>query len=373
MIQTVIQKMIRLIVLSALFLPGALVAQHWQLAGAPGELLEIHLKTGGDITIQGGGSAVTIDAVVSGTDAALVQVEAARTGKGVEVTSNWTRKQRNTSASVDLTITVPDRYDFDLHSMGGAFRLTGVEGELKGETMGGAIILHDVRGQVALSTMGGEIEATDCEAEGKVSTMGGNVTFHNVRGGLKGTSMGGQVSISDSDGIGAGEGNVVRISTMGGPIHVKTAPAGAEVSTMGGDVTIESAGGPVDASTMGGKIDIGEASSDVKASTMGGDVTVRVVGNGGEVDIESMSGDIDLTLPAGFSADLDLELAFTQNSKRNYEIRSDFPVTQRQSPDWVHEHGSPRKYIYGTGTSGGGAHRVKVRTVNGNIVLHQGG
>ena len=368
-----IQKLIRIVAFVAVLVPGAVAAQHWQLDGAPGELLEVHLKTGGDITIQSGGGGVTIDAVVTGTDAALVRVEATKTGKGVEVTSTWTRTQRSTSASVDLTITVPESFDLDLHSMGGAFRVTGVEGELKGETMGGAIVLHDVRGQVALSTMGGEIEATDCEAEGKVSTMGGNVTFHNVRGGLKGTSMGGQVSISDSDGIGAGEGNVVRISTMGGPIHVKTAPAGAEVSTMGGDVTIDSADGPVDASTMGGKIDIGEASSDVKASTMGGDVTVMMVGNGGEVDIESMSGDIDLTLPAGFSADFDLSLAFTQNSKRSFEIRSDFPVTHRQSPDWVHEHGSPRKYIYGTGTSGGGAHKVKVRTVNGNIVLHQGG
>ncbi|MGE0641526.1 MAG: DUF4097 domain-containing protein [Thermoanaerobaculia bacterium] len=362
----------RMAALGLVLAPGAALAQHWQFDRAPGENLEIRLRTGGGITIQGGGSGVTIDAAVSGRDKARVQVMAVATADGVRVSSEVSGNQRNTSADVDLTITVPDRFDVDLETMGGDIRITGVEGRLDGQTMGGAIVLHEVRGEVTLNTMGGKIQVTDSEADGKVSTMGGNVEFHNVRGGLKGTSMGGLVTIDDSDGIGAGAGNVVRISTMGGPIHVKTAPAGAEVSTMGGNVTIESAGGPVDASTMGGRIEIGEASSDVTASTMGGDVVVRMVGSGGDVDIESKGGTIELTLPSGFAADFDLELAYTRNSKRAYEIRSDFPVQQRQSNDWSYEQGSPRKYIYGKGSTGA-AHQVKVRTVNGNVVIHQGG
>lgn len=368
----ILRRISPIVLLGLALVPGRALAEHWQFGGAAGDLLEIDLKSGGDITIQGGGAGVSIDSTVSGRDAALVRVTASESDRGVRVTSEYTRHLRSSSANVDLTITVPDRYDLDLSSMGGDFKITGVEGKMSGETMGGAIILHQVRGEISLSTMGGRIKVTDSEADGKVSTMGGNVDFHNVRGGLKGTSMGGLVTIDDSDGIGAGAGNVVRISTMGGPIHVKTAPAGAEVSTMGGNVTIESAGGPVDASTMGGSIEIGEASSDVKASTMGGSVTVRVVGNGGDVDIESKGGTIELTLPTGFSADFDLELAYTRNSKRAYEIRSDFPLQQNRSNDWSYEQGSPRKYIYGNGSTGG-AHQVKVRTINGDIIIHQGG
>lgn len=361
--------------LQLLFLAPAIAgAQHWQIEAAPGGVLEVDLRTGGSVEIRGGGgSSVTIDAEVGGADADAVEVQAVPIAHGVRVRSEYTRKLRRSSASADLTIVVPDRFDLDLDSMGGGLRVTGVEGRLEGETMGGAIVLHQVKGRVSLSTMGGEIEVTDSEAEGKVSTMGGDVRFHNVRGGLQGSSMGGQVRIDEPDDAAPGAPHRVKITTMGGPIHLKSAPGGAEVSTMGGDVEIESAAGPVNASTMGGAIVIGGASSDVVASTMGGDVKVRVVPAGGDVDLESNSGDIELTLPNGFSATFELEVAFTRNSKRAYEIRSDFPLEQHTTADWSYDEGSPRKYIRGAGKSAQGAHRVKVRTINGDIVIHQGG
>ena len=38
-----------------------------------------------------------------------------------------------------------------------------------------------------------------------------------------------------------------------------------------------------------------------------------------------------------------------------------------ESDEWDYDNGSPRKYIWGTATMGDGKHRVKVRTVNGDI------
>jgi DUF4097 and DUF4098 domain-containing protein YvlB len=249
--------------------------------------------------------------------------------------------------------------------------------------MGGEVVLRRIRGSVQLSTMGGEIEVVDADASGKVSTMGGNVLLKNVRGGLHGSTMGGQVRIEGGD---AGSfrsegpaghprpqsGDVVRITSMGGAIQVDRAPNGAEVQTMGGNVRVESVAKFVSASTMGGDVVIREADGDVRASTMGGDVTVRVIGAGGDVDLETMSGTVELELPAGFSGAFDVELEFTKNSRRSYEIRSDFPLAQRRDAEWRYGEGTPRKSIYGEGTAGGGEHRVKIRAINGDVVIRKG-
>jgi len=106
---------------------------------------------------------------------------------------------------------------------------------------------------------------------------------------------------------------------------------------------------------------------------MGGDVSVRVVGRGGDVEIESMSGDLELVLPAGFSGDFDVELVFTRNSRQDYEIRSDFPLAQRRDAEWRRDGRNAQKSIYGEGKSGDGRHKVVLRTVNGDVVIRKDG
>jgi DUF4097 and DUF4098 domain-containing protein YvlB len=142
---------------------------------------------------------------------------------------------------------------------------------------------------------------------------------------------------------------------------------------MGGRIHIRSAREFVEATTMGGAITIDEVDGRVEASTMGGDVKVTVVGAGGEVEIESMKGTLELTLPAGFSGDFDVEVAYTRNSDRSFEIKSDFPLRQERTNEWEYGHGTPRKYIRGKGVAGAGAHRVTLRTINGDIVIRRGG
>jgi len=368
----------------ALLSTASLRAEEWNFEAKPGERLLIDLKTGGDIELRGvAGTAVHVAARLHGRDAETVRVTAERDKSGVRIESEQTARRRNTSAGVDLVIELPTRFDVELSSMGGEVSIEDLEGDLSGQTMGGELNLRKVRGTVNLSTMGGSIEVVDTVASGKVSTMGGNVRLTNVRGGLRGSTMGGQVRIvggdtgvSDSEGptghAAPQSGDVVQISSMGGAIHVESAPNGADVKTMGGNVRIDSARRFVKASTMGGDVDIDKADGDVHATSMGGDVTVQVIGDGGDVDLETMAGRIELTLPAGFAGSFDLELEFTQNSRRSYEIRSDFPLTQRRDADWRYGHGTPRKSIYGEGKSGDGRHTVRIHAINGDIVIRKG-
>ena len=163
---------------------------------------------------------------------------------------------------------------------------------------------------------------------------------------------------------------------MGGEINVADAMAGANVSTMGGNVRILNAARYVKAHTMGGDIRLDSVDGWIEALTMGGNVVATMVGDADRGDrhvkLTSMGGDLTLTVPDGLDMRFEITLAYTRNSKQDFEIRSDFPVQQRRTNDWDYSQGSPKKYLYGTGTVGSGRHLIDLETVNGNVIIRRG-
>jgi DUF4097 and DUF4098 domain-containing protein YvlB len=151
--------------------------------------------------------------------------------------------------------------------------------------------------------------------------------------------------------------------------------AGANVSTMGGDVHISRAAQYVKASTMGGEVRLDAVDGWIEASTMGGNVMATMVGDPARGDrhvkLTSMGGDITLTVPAGLDMRFDITLAYTRNSKQNYEIRGDFPVQTRRTSEWEYRKGDARRYIYGTGTAGSGKNVIEIETVNGDVIIRK--
>ena len=145
---------------------------------------------------------------------------------------------------------------------------------------------------------------------------------------------------------------------------------------MGGDIHIKRAARYARAKTMGGRIDIDAIDGGLDAITMGGDVDVTMVGDPDKgdrsVNIESMGGDISLTVPPGLSMDIDITLAYTKDRRDDYRIVSDFDVKREETKEWDHSRGSARKYIYGTGSFAGGRNKVHIKTVNGNVHLKKG-
>jgi DUF4097 and DUF4098 domain-containing protein YvlB len=349
---------------------------------SPGGTLKLNLEAGGSVKVTGGsGSTVSVAYSSTGKGAGNCAVEFKETADGLEVESRFLRHGKKQQSSIRFDITVPDRFDIEIDSIGGGLEIDGVEGTFQGETLGGGLILRNVRGEARLKTMGGAIELTDSELDGRLETMGGEVRFENVVGDVRGSSMGGNVkyrnvvrrdgtvSSPSKPGLDDVSGETVQISTMGGAIEIEDAPEGASLHTMGGDIKIRNAVRFVDAKTMGGDIRIDSVDGWVKATTMGGDVEVTVTGSGGEVSLVSMSGDIVLNVPTGFGMDLDLEIAYTRNSSQNYRIETDFAFDRSETSEWDHGRGTPRKYIRGTGSVDGGYNKVKIRTVNGNITV----
>ena len=69
--------------------------------------------------------------------------------------------------------------------------------------------------------------------------------------------------------------------------------------------------------------------------------------------------------------EIDITLQYTKDSRKP-KIVSDFRIDEEETTEWDHHDGSPRKYIYGTGTVGDGKNRIRIRTINGNVYLRKG-
>jgi len=357
-----------------------------EFRAAAGGKLTLDLETGGAVKIAGsGGSAIVVSYSLSCTPECDIAFD--ESGDGLSVKTRHAGAESKT-ARVELDIRVPGTFDVALDSMGGALSIDGVSGNFTGETKGGEITLHDVSGEAKLTTMGGEIRVTDSKLDGAIKTMGGAVTIENVVGDLKGSSMGGDVRYKNvrrkngdlaAPSHGGGDSafpdatpDTVQISTMGGEIKVDDAPEGADLMTMGGDIEVKNARRFVRAKTMGGDIAIDAADGWVKATTMGGNIEATLTGSGGDATLTSMSGDVVLHVPRGFGMRLDLEIAFTKNSGKNYRIVAPGGFTPSVSPDWDYDKGSPRKYIRSAGSVNGGGNTVTIKTVNGNVTVVEG-
>ena len=389
-----------------------------------GGTLMLDLKTGGKVMINSWDRAeIVVRASLGGRDwrATRVRLEPSETGARLE--SFYTGTSTTQSFSHVFEITAPRNYNVRLSSAGGAVSITGLNGTFTGQTGGGEINIEKSSGEADIQTGGGDIHVVDSRLNGTVSTGGGVVRIEGVTGDLNGYSGSGPVTVIKSGGItitnsdraspigvttgrghsrysirsgsgigggsGSGSGTItstyvtdggkqnssfaasgIRMNSAGGAVSLPAAPDGARVTTGGGAIRIGASGGEVYASTGGGPIDIGPATGSVEAHTGGGDVTIELHGAGRHsVDVTSGKGQVVLVLPNDLDATLDLETAYTNNLGHKTRIVSDFPLQTTETTDWDDSEGTPRRYVrvrQNIGRSGG---VIRVRTVNGNIVL----
>ncbi|HKF59124.1 MAG TPA: hypothetical protein VKJ45_27030 [Blastocatellia bacterium] len=347
-----------------------------QLLAAPGQKLSLDLETGGNIKITGWQSnSVSVRAYLGGRDWQGCTVDINQGSDGVNVISRHPADRNSYSTDFRFEIQVPQQFDVRIKSAGGGIDITNLEGEVRGSTGGGAMNIEEAKGKLNLTTGGGNITVRNSELDGVVRTGGGRILIQDVKGDFNGTSGGGNVELRNvTRRSGESTGDALHITNAGGAITVEDAPAGADVRTGGGRIHIKSAQGFVKASTGGGAIEIDAVDGSVRATTGAGRISVHVIGASSEGDrdifIASGTGDINLTVPPDYSMDVDFKLGYTRADKQ-YRIISSFPINREETSEWSSAEGTPRKYIYGRGSIGGGRNKVHIETVNGNINLQQ--
>ena len=96
-------------------------------------------------------------------------------------------------AQLRFEIEVPEHFDLDLTSAGGAVRIEGVDGTIKGSTEAGELELRRLSGSVDLETKRGDVTLRESYVSGRVHTVGGRVLLEDVSGTVAGTSAKGKV------------------------------------------------------------------------------------------------------------------------------------------------------------------------------------
>lgn len=146
----------------------------------------------------------------------------------------------------------------------------------------------------------------------------------------------------------------LRAGAVAGTARVRTASGDLEVGDVGGELTVHSASGDVTAGRVAGAVEATTASGDVRLEAVGGRLDVRTASGdvrvrryeGSEVRVRSVSGDLNLGLPAG----LEVELS---GSTLSGAVRNGFADRHSDDTD-----DSPRRQV-----------RVQLQSVSGDLVL----
>jgi DUF4097 and DUF4098 domain-containing protein YvlB len=369
---------------------------------APGGTLYLDFtRSGATITISGWDEArVTVNGTLGGRSWRETETSFERVTGGVRLRNRYVGRSGRTSFSHHFDIRVPRNYNVDLGSAGGGISIEGVKGKFSGSTGGGEIDFDRSTGQVNLRTGGGDIRVTNSALNGSVATGGGAVRIEDNAGELAGYSGSGDVEYRNSGAASnrPGTGSTIPVNTgtttflidddpkavahfgergiqkhrSGGAISLDEAPDGARVTTGGGPIRIGRSAGEVFASTGGGNIEIGPAEGSVLASTGAGDVTVTFRGNGSHsADLTSGLGKITLVLPRDFRGTLVLETAYTNNLAHKTYIDSDWELPITETDNWDATYGTPRRYVRARKIVGNGGGTIRVRTVNGNVIVRR--
>jgi thiol-disulfide isomerase/thioredoxin len=297
---------------------------------AEGSELEIRLPAG-ELTVHCGAAGslvVTVDR--GGPDGAAVQLSVDATPRGARVEIKGGGPRRDAGLKIDVQ--APRSLDVTVESTAGAIRIGGAARRVRGSTMAGPLTVADFEGRVELSTMAGELRVERSRVEGRLSTTAGRASALEVRG--------------TGDGLALSAQGDVRLAEVRGRVSL---------STTGGNVTLESVAGSIDAATAAG---------DVDASIFAG-------ASEGRLRLQSEDGDVRVRVPANLTADLgvDVELAYTRNSRRSYRITGDLPMRVEEPAGWEPAPGGPRKVIRARAPHGAGPLSVVVRAVNGDVHL----
>ena len=130
-----------------------------------------------------------------------------------------------------------------------------------------------------------------------------------------------------------------------------------DLESMNGGISVEQINGQIRIATLNGGLNLEDVSGEVRGRTTNGGIDVVVGGsrwNGTSLDVQTTNGGVELTLPDGFQADLEV-------GTTNGTFRIDFPITVQGRID--------RRHLR-TELNGGGP-MVRAITTNGSVVVRR--
>ncbi|MFC4812099.1 DUF4097 family beta strand repeat-containing protein [Paenibacillus sp. GCM10023250] len=197
---------------------------------------------------------------------------------------------------------------------------------------------------LSISTVNGSVDAADLVLTGgltvKVTT--GEISVLRIRGPVDAETKNGSITARTMEGD-------VKLSTYNGDIEASDIGGGFDGSTLSGSIDLKRVSGDADTDTKNGQIGIQEAFGAVRADTLNGDIRVASSTVGGDWDIDSSIGEIEVMVPMAGNYSVNGSVTFG-------EISSDLPLTIN------------KKTI--RGSIGDGAYRINI-DANSSIAVNR--
>jgi len=184
----------------------------------------------------------------------------------------------------------------------------------------------------------------------KIDGFQATITVTGVTGTVQAETVNGSISLS-------GGVKDVDLQAVNGAVDVAKASGRIKAESVNGAVTVRESSGELEASTVNGTLEVkGGTWTKVRVETVSGDLRFEgTLAKRGTLDAETVSGSVELVLPASLGADFSV-------SSFSGSIENDFgPAPTRQSR-WTTE----KELSFSTG--GGGA-KINVQTLSGSIHL----
>jgi DUF4097 and DUF4098 domain-containing protein YvlB len=191
----------------------------------------------------------------------------------------------------------------------------------------------------------------------RASAASGDVRITGTRGEVEARAQSGDIVVEDA-------GPRVEINAFSGDVEATRIVGDLRVNVLSGDVKIAGVGGDLEVKTVSGEIDIRDArTKSVRANTTSGDITYEgTIDPAGRYELQTHSGDVELTIPADVGAMLTV-------STYNGGIESDFPLTLQPGDHGVsNSHGKAFTFRLGNGAA-----RISAESFSGDINIRSRG
>lgn len=236
-----------------------------------------------------------------------------------------------------------------IHQLGGQIQI----GPLPHEWARRLSLAYDITAPAStsatLSTGSGDLHVEGLQGSVRLDTGSGSIEANGVGQGLHATTGSGDITVRAVQGE-------ARLQTGSGSIHAWELNGPATLSTGSGDITLAGGAQSTRADTGSGTIHATDVRGDFRARTGSGDVSAQgALPDGHRWELSTGSGSIDLGLPSGTHAHVDLQ---TDSGS----IHSDLPVQVQGKLNTHHM----------TGLLGGANATawLSVRTGSGDIRIH---
>ncbi|QYR20720.1 DUF4097 domain-containing protein [Paenibacillus sp. sptzw28] len=149
-----------------------------------------------------------------------------------------------------------------------------------------------IQTELSIQVSNGSVDVSGLVLPGglKVKVTNGEIALRKLEGPVTAESKNGSILATDI------KGNV-QLATYNGGVKALRILGDIEGSTLSGNIELEHISGNSDVETKNGEIIIREAEASIKADTLNGDIAIHSATVGGDWDIDSSIGDINLFVP----------------------------------------------------------------------------